>query len=149
VEIAWAVSTVTQPPFVFSFDCTRYDPISGLSVDDVADLDPALAKRVPAGLWAPAVVARAWDMILRRVATKVAPGALVGTIDLTTAHGYLVRALLAETSGEDWAAYRDDMRTRFTQEMDAALAGGPIDSDQDGAIEPNEGWYLGIPVSRA
>ena len=147
-EVTWAVSTVAQPPFVVPFDVVRYWPRSGLTAEDLRDLDPLFSKRLPAGTWIPAVIDRAWDQILARVASKVAPGALVGALDLTVPHGYLVRALLLETAGPDAAQERELLFARYGAELDSALAATAIDDDQDGAVEPHEGWYRSIPVLR-
>lgn len=147
-EVAWAVSAAAQPTHVVAFDVVRFQPVSTLDGDAIADLDPVLVKRLPAGTWLPGVMDACWDMVLRRVAQTKDPGALVGTLELTTAHAYLVRATLAETGGEEWAAYRDDMRARFKQELDAALAAAAIDDDQDGAVESNEGWRRTVLVER-
>jgi len=147
-EIAWAVSAVTQPPFVVPFDVVRYWPRTGLTAEDLRDLDPLFNKRLPAGTWIPAVIDRAWDQLLARVASKVDPGALVGALDLTVPHGYLVRALLLETAGPEAAQERELLFARYSTELDSALAAAAIDDDQDGAVEPHEGWYRSIPVSR-
>lgn len=148
LTISWDVSTVDQPPVEVPFDVTRYVPLTHLSVDDVADLDPILAKRLPAGLWAPALIAQSWDMLLRRVAAKKEPGALIGSIDLTTPHAYLFRALLAETAGSDFATYRDDLRARYDAELELSLAAAAFDDDGDGSPEPHERWMRGIDVMR-
>jgi hypothetical protein len=136
-----AASSVAQPVHVESFDVVRYTPVTTLSFADIAALDPVITKRLPAGFWFPAMRDACWDMILRRVAAKVDPGALVGVVNLTTAHSYLVRAELAETGGTDAdrVEYRNQMMSRFNEEFDAAVSTGPVDNDQDGAVEENEG----------
>lgn len=147
-EVTWAVSSASQPTHVVAFDVVRFQPVSTLDGDAIADLDPTLAKRLPAGTWLPGVLDQCWDMVLRRVAQQKNPGSLVGTLELTTAHAYLVRATLAETGGEDWAAYRDDMRQRFKDELDAALGAAAIDDDGDGSVEQHEGWRRTVLVER-
>lgn len=150
VEYTWPAGDA-QPRFVLPFDVTRYAPASYLSAEDLRELDPVLAKRLATGTWLPGVIDTAWDMLLRHVAQKAAPGAFVGIVDLTTAHGYLVRALLAETAGSDDAtvAYRDDMRARAAQERDAALAACAYDEAQMGAVKVGGGWFKGIPMGRS
>jgi hypothetical protein len=133
-----AASTVAQPVHVESFDVVRYTPVTSLDFAQVQALDPVLVKRLPAGFWWPAVRDATWEMVLRRVAAKTDPGALVGAVNLTTAHGYLVREVLAETAGEEWRPYREDMARRFTEEMDATVSTMPVDGDQDGQIEAHE-----------
>lgn len=148
VELAYDVSAVAQPPFVVPFDVVRYTPRTLLTFEELRDLDPLLAKRFPAGGWFPALRDRAWSMILHAVASKVAPGALAGAIDLTIPHGYLVRALLAENAGLDFEPHRAQLMARYSYELETALAATAIDSDQDGAVESNEGWFRSVPVLR-
>jgi hypothetical protein len=88
-------------------------------------------------------------MILDRVAAKVPPGAVVSSSTLSRAHKYLIRTLLTETAGEAWESYRAKMAGRFQQEMDAALGASGVDTDQDGAVEENEGYFAGIEMMRA
>lgn len=136
-ELAWKVSTAAQDPLVLPFDVVRYAPVSYLCAEDLRDLDPVLAKRMAEGVWLPATIDRAWDMLLTRVAARsVHPGGLVGVIDLTAPHGYLTRALLAETSTQ--GAEREDLEKRFAQELDAVLAAGVYDADQDGSTTGDE-----------
>lgn len=150
VEITWAVSTVSQPTFVVPLDVVRYQAISTVtSYEDVADFDPISGKRLPAGTWFPATRERTWDILLRRVAGRVDPGALVGCLDLTTPHIYLTRAILAETGGDEWERYRALMAQRFTEEFEAAITTKPVDNDQDGAVESHEGAFSSIALFRS
>jgi hypothetical protein len=148
VTISWSVSSADQPPVEVPFDVCRYLPVTHLSLDDVTDLDPVLLKRLPAGLWPPALIERAFDQLCRRIAAKKEPGALIGAIDLTTPHGYLFRALLAETAGPDFEEYRKLMVARYGETLDEVLASAAFDDDQDGAAEDHERWYRGIDVMR-
>lgn len=127
---------------VLPYDVTRYAPVTYLTIEDLRDLDPILAKRLSAGTWLPAVVDRAWMVLLGHIAQKIDPGGVVGTVDLTLAHGYLVRALLAETAGkdDDTVAYLEDMRTRYAQERDSALGALAYDASQTGVAKNSAGW---------
>jgi hypothetical protein len=148
VEWAWDSGSVTQPTLILPFDVTRYYPTTGLAIEDVRDLDPVLAKRVPEGTWLPAVVARAWDQLCLLIAAKADPGAYAGLVDATLAHGYMTRALLAETAGNEWTEYREDMRTRAAQTLDAALAACAYDPAQSGNASTGTGWRRGITMHR-
>ena len=131
------------------FDVTRYTPVTSLTTEDLRDLDPLVSKRIAEGTWLPAVIAEAWEQMLRHVAAKLDPGAVVGAVDLTTPHQYLVRALLAETgTGDEAREYREAMATRYAQERDAALGSLAVDKEQDGTAQPS-GWYRGIAMVRA
>lgn len=137
---------------VLPFDVTRYAPVTYLTVEDLRDLDPLLAKRLSAGTWLPAVVDRAWQILLGHISQKIDPGGVAGTVDLTLAHGYLTRALLAETAGKDdeATAYLEDMRTRYTQERDNALGALAYDASQTGAAKNGAGGWTrrSIPLVR-
>jgi hypothetical protein len=148
VVISWAVSTVAQPSLDVPFDVVRYMPLTTLSLDDVTDLDPMLLKRLPAGLWAPARIDRAWEILLRRIASKKCPGALIGAIDLTIPHGYMFRALLAETAGAEFEAYRTLMVERYASELESVLSSAAFDDDMDGKPEAHEQWFRSIDVIR-
>lgn len=131
---------------VFPFDCVRYCPVTALSSEDLRDLDPLLAKRLSAGTWLPAVIDRAWDVLIGHVTQKLDPGGVAGTVDLTLAHGYLTRSLLAETAGQDaeMIAYREMLGTRYTQERDNALAVLAYDAAQTGRAKTGAGgWAAG------
>jgi hypothetical protein len=127
---------------VLPFDALRWAPVTYLTIEDLRDLDPLLAKRLGAGTWLPAVVARAWDVLLGHVAQKIDPGGVAGLVDLTLAHGYLTRALLAETVGKDdeAVAYLNDMRARYVQERDNALGALAYDPGQTGNASARVGW---------
>ena len=134
------------------FDVTRYAPQTWLAAQDLLDFDPILRKRMADGAWLPALVSRAWEMLLDDIATKDRhPGGYAGHIDLTVAHGYLVRALVAETSGQapDDVAYRDDMRTQYRNAVERALASVPYDEHEDGTTRVGTGVWRGIPLVRA
>jgi len=150
LEIAWSVATVAQPVYRADVDIVRYVTTSTVtSFDDVVDLDPVSGKRLPAGTWFPAVRDEAWAMLMDRVAARVDPGAVVSSGALARAHRYLIRALLAETAGDGWDAYRKTMAQRFAEELEAALGAAAVDDDQDGVIDPREGWRRGFVVERA
>jgi hypothetical protein len=148
LTISWAVSTVTQSPVEVPFDVVRYVPLTHLSLDDVTDLDPLLLKRLPAGLWPTALIERAFDQLCRRIAAKKGPGTLIGAIDLTIPHGYLFRALLAETAGADFDEYRKMMFARYAETLDEVLASAAFDDDADGSPEPHEQWFRSVDVIR-
>ena len=150
VEYAWPDGDA-QPSISIPFDVTRYTPVSHLSIADLRALDPIIAKRVQPGLWLPDLVAEAWKILMRHVAQKVDPGGCVGTLDLTTAHGYLVRALLAETAGssEEVTRYLARMEDRYTQERDAVLAANPYAPTQSESTTVRGGFGRTILLQRS
>lgn len=147
-EVTYTVSTAARSKAVVPFDVVRYVPIELLSLEDVRALDPLIAKRLAEGAWWPDLKAAAWDQLLHRVAAKVDPGALVGTVNLTVPLGYLIRTLVAETAGRDHEPTRALLARRFGEELDAALGAHAVDDDQDGAVERHEGWRRTIVLER-
>lgn len=143
VVVKWNVSSTAQPEVTYPFDVVRYVPESYCSLETVRALDPVAVKRLPEGTWWPELRDLTLDMLFRRVAAKVAPGAVVGARDLTTPHALLILAHLSD--GTDRG---DHYGERFRQELDAALAAGPVDDDQDGAIDTWEGWRRGCRLVR-
>lgn len=149
IEYTWPDAD-GMDPVVIPFDVTRYTPTSHLSLEDLRDLDPLLAKRLNAGVWLPGVVARAFEKLCQDIAQNYAPGALAGLVDLTLAHNYLVRALLAETAGDDdeVTAYRERMERRYAQERDGACAVLAFDEKQSGAASNTGGYSRTIHILR-
>lgn len=136
VEYTWPEADA-QPVYVVPFDLVRYAPISTLTVEDLRDADPIISQRMNTGTWIPGVIQQAWETLLRHLASKVDPGAVVGVRDLTSAHGYLVRALIAETAGPDAADYLGRMQARYREERDAAMAAIAVDEGQTGTARNN------------
>lgn len=141
----------TSEVIAVPFDVTRYAPRSHLTASYLLDFDPSLRRRLATGAWLPALVERAWEMLLDDLGTKSRhPGGYAGVIELTTPHAYLVRALAAETDTTDEGiAYRDDMRTRYAAELDRALASVAYDAAGDGNAVVGGAMWRGVPLVRA
>lgn len=151
LRVEWTSPDEPHDVVAIPFDIVRWSPVSGLSVEDLRAGDPLFVKRIPQDMWLPDVVAQAWDKITDSLATKGrVPGSYAGTIDLTRAHGYLCRAILAEgfTRDAEGVAYLDDMRTRYRQELDETLAGLAYDESGSGAAKTGAGEWRGLPLVR-
>mgnify|MGYP006959990976 CR=1 FL=1 len=148
VKLSYLSSGVEQEPLTVTFDVTRYSLVSNLNLESLRDLDPTLTKKIPAGTSWIQLKESTWRMILNRVAQNFAPGALVGTIDLTDAHGFLVRSELALNAGAEFQEQRDKLTQRFQEELDATLGAAAFDNNQDGVIAANEGFLHSIRLSR-
>lgn len=143
VEWSWESGGEDQDPLVLPFDVTRYSPVTYASAESVRRRDPLASKYTPEGTWMPDVLSDSWTMLLRRLAAKVPPGGIVGTVDLSIPHEYLTLVLLLEpgagTTEADAQLAR--LETRFSQELDAALATFALDENQDGDAKTGEpGW---------
>lgn len=130
------------------FDVTRYAPVSTLTAEVILGLDPQFKKRLAAGEWLPGRIAIAWDMLLGHIAAQVQPGGLIGTVDLTTAHGYLVRALAAETAGKDAAEEYVMLSRRYAEERERVLTACAYDERQTGNASNRRGYHRSINLVR-
>lgn len=147
IEVTYAVTT-TQAIAAFPFDVVRIVPTTTLAHDDVADLDPIFAKRLAAGIWFPALAERTWEMVCRRLAARVDPGAILGSRDFTTPHSYLTREVVLEGAGADYEPMRKLMAQRFLEEFNAACGETPVDTNQDANVASNEGAFQMIQLDR-
>jgi hypothetical protein len=143
VQMTWLSGTVAQPPFVLDFDVVRYWPETYLTLERLRAYDPIVVKRLPESTWWPDLRDLTWTRVLRRVAVKFPPGGIVGAIDLTDAHAYMVLAHLAQGTDEGNA-----FEARFAQELQATLAAGAVDADQDGAAADHEQYRTGVRLTR-
>lgn len=149
VEVTYTVSSAARPVLSLEFDVTRYALRTGLTTEHVRDLDPALARRAAKGTVWPRVIELAWERIVTRIGLQKDPGGLVGAIDLTQPHALAVLLLIAEQSTDAESVQRAELlRTRLDTELAAMLAARAFDDDQDGAVEPHEGFVRTINVMR-
>lgn len=150
IEITYLVGAVARPTLTIPFDVTRYGLKSGLTFEHVRDLDPLIAKRMGAGMWWPAIREASYTMILTRIAAKVDPGGLVGTIELQMPHAYAAMALILDALGssDEETARKTWVYEKLQSELDATLGAAAIDANQDGAVTANEQWFRSIPVIR-
>lgn len=139
IEISYNVSGEAQPVVVAPFDISRYLPISHINIESLRDLDPTLSKKFSSGISFEDLKNQTWSMLLNRIAINYSPGSLVGTINLTVPHGYLIRMAIAETAGQDYVEYRNLMARRFDEELKYALGSAAFDENQTGSAQ---GKYL-------
>jgi len=149
IEITYTISAATRPKAIVDYDVVRYALQTFLTLEKLSGLDPLARRRLSEGTWFPELRDQAWEMMLHEVAGQKDPGALVGAIDLTVPHQYLVRALIEEPGGEQRKDQRELYARRYTDELNRTLAAHAVDDDQDGAIERHEGWTRSISIARA
>lgn len=131
-----------------SFDVTRFIPVTTLSVEDLRDFDPQLAKKGMQGLSVYNLMTKAWEMLLARVGARSNMGGIVGSVDLTVPHSYLTRRLIAELDPE-MKEHADMLSQRFNEEFESILGVAAIDSTGDGRIQPWERFRNAIRFSRS
>ncbi len=118
-----------------SFDVTRFIPVTTLSIEDMRDFDPQLAKKGLQGLSINNLMLKAWEMILGRVGGRGNMGGLIGSVDLTVPHSYLTRRLIAELDPE-MKEYADSLSQRFNEEFESIIGVVAHDANGSGRIEP-------------
>jgi hypothetical protein len=131
-----------------SFDVTRFIPVTTLSVEDLRDFDPQLAKKGMQGLSVYNLMTKAWEMLLARVGARSNMGGIVGSVDLTVPHSYLTRRLIAELDPE-MKEHADMLSQRFNEEFESILGVAAIDKNGDGRIQPWERFRQSIKFSRS
>lgn len=131
-----------------SFDITRFIPITTLSIEDLRDFDPQLAKKGMQGLSVYNLMTKAWEMLLARVGARSNMGGIVGSVDLTVPHSYLTRRLIAELDPE-MKEYADMLSQRFNEEFESILGVAAIDRSGDGRIQPWERFRQSVKFSRS
>lgn len=131
-----------------SFDVTRFIPVTTLSIEDIRDFDPQLAKKGLQGLSVNNLMLKAWEMILARIGGRGNMGGIVGSVDLTVPHSYLTRRLIAELDPE-MKEYSDTLAQRFTEEFESILGVTAHDANGDGQIQPWERFRTSIRVTRS
>ena len=146
--VDYEVSSEPQERLHKSFHVTRFIPVTNLSIEDLRDFDPQLGKKGLAGTHLNKLVENAWEMILSRVGARGNAGGLVGSIDLTVPHSYLVRRLILENDPER-KEQADAFSQRFNEEFEASMGVATHDADGDGAINPNERFRNTIRFVRA
>jgi hypothetical protein len=146
--LAYETASEVQERLHKSFHVTRFVPVTNLSIEDLRDFDPQLGKKGLAGTHFNNLVENAWEMILSRVGARGNAGGLVGSIDLTVPHSYLVRRLILENDPER-KEQADAMSQRFNEEFEASMSVASHDANGDGAINPNERFRNTIRIARA
>lgn len=149
VWFTYEVGAVAQPGVTIEFDITRYSLKSGLTLEHVRDIDPLVTRRASQGTVWPALIESSWERMMSRVGLQHSPGGLVGAIDLTMTHSLDVLLMVAQQSvGEEARATATVLAQRLDLELSAILASRAFDENQDGIINPREGFYRTFQVSR-
>ena len=146
-KLAFEYQAEAQPEFHKSFSVTRFIPVTNLSIEDLRDFDAQMGKKGLAGTNFSRLQEKAWEMILARVGARGNMGGIVGTVDLTTPHSYLVRRLILENDPAN-KEQADAMSQRFNEEFEAVFTVAAHDKDGDGAINPNERLRTTIRIIR-
>lgn len=132
VKLNYSVLGEKQPTLFHSFTVSKYLPISNLTLLDLSSIDSTVYKKFPSTFDFQKTRELTWGMLLQRLAANYDPGALVGTVNFTVAHAYLILMIIYETAGSDFEQQRIVMAERFEKEFVSACASAAYDEKQTG-----------------
>ena len=133
IKINYKTLTEDQPTLFQSFTVSKYLPISNLTMNDLSSIDSTVYKKFPSTFDFQKTKEITWGMLLQRLAANYDPGGLVGTINFTVAHAYLILMVIYETAGPDYDQQRLVMAERFEKEFISACASAAYDEKQTGS----------------
>lgn len=133
IKINYKTLTEDQPTLFQSFTVSKYLPISNLTMNDLSSIDSTAYKKFPSTFDFQKTKEITWGMLLQRLAANYDPGGLVGTINFTVAHAYLILMVIYETAGPDYDQQRLVMAERFEKEFVSACASAAYDENQTGS----------------
>ena len=129
------------------FNSLPYHLKSDVSIESVAALDGLLVEKIPSGTNFEALKEATWEMVVARVHANKEVGTLVGTINLTNAHSFMILAQLAQGAGPDYFELRNSLLTRFEEELHSTLSSLQTFGDENG-ITKQKDWFMFIDVAR-
>lgn len=132
IKINYSVLGDEQPTIFHSFTVSKYLPVSNLTLLDLSSLDSTVYKKFPSTFDFQKTKDLTWGMLLQRLAANYDPGGLVGTVNFTVAHAYLILMVIYETAGSDYEQQRIVMAERFEKEFTSACASAAYDEKQVG-----------------
>lgn len=148
IRVDYKTSGAPQTAEYISFDAVAYVPVSKLTLADIKVLAPNVNTALPASVDWSGIKETAWNMLLTRIKANAHPGGVVGVLELTTAHGYLVRSLLAQEAGDSFDQYRITMHDKAMEELNVVLSVASVDINQDGRIAANERYGISTRLIR-
>lgn len=132
VKVNYEVLGEEQEAITWSFTVSRYLPVSNIDLVFLSSLDPTLYKKAPSTFDFNKLKDVCWSMLLQRLSANYDPGGLVGTINFTIPHAYLMLMVVYESAGSDYEQQRLVMADRFEKEFISACASAAYDEKQTG-----------------
>lgn len=130
-----------------AFNAVPYSLKSDLTLEILAGLDGLVEQKITSETNFTAMKEATWDSIVARVHTNKQLGTLVGTINLTTPHAYLVLVQLAQGAGPDYLEYRNMLARRFEEELTLVLTSIQTFGNSTGQTKQKD-WFRTVQVIR-
>lgn len=137
---SWLVSAAAQAEGVVEFTITRHPLYCPASIPDLyRAASSALQAQIATDTSLGDAITRAWDEVLDTLyARSVRASTIVGNDKLKRAVVYKALGLLAETYGKDYRGDREEYQKRYEDMLGVFKVVAATDTDEDGAITPNE-----------
>lgn len=129
------------------FNALPYHLKTDASIETVAALDGQIAEKLNSGVNFDTLKNATWEMVVARVHANKAVGTLVGTVNLTNAHSFMILAQLAQGAGPEYLEYRNSLLKRFEEELHSTLSSLQTFGDENG-ITKQKDWFRFIDIAR-
>lgn len=129
------------------FNALPYHLKTDASIETVAALDGQIAEKLNSGVNFDTLKNATWEMVVARVHANKAVGTLVGTVNLTNAHSFMILAQLAQGAGPEYLEYRNSLLKRFEEELHSTLSSLQTFGDENG-ITKQKDWFKFIDIAR-
>lgn len=130
------------------FNSLPYHLKSDASIETVAALDGQIVDKLSIGTNFDSLKEATWDMVVTRVHANKAVGTLVGTVNLTNAHSFLILAQMAQGAGPEYLEYRNSLLKRFEEELVATLSAIQTFGNEQGQTKQRD-WFKTVEIVRA
>lgn len=130
-----------------SFNAVPYSLKSDVTLESLAALDGMVNDKIPVGTNFNALKEACWDMVIARVHANKDMGTLVGTINLTNAHSFMILAQLAQSAGPEFLEYRNSLLRRFEEELHSTLSSIQTFGTSQGVTKQKD-WFRFIDIAR-
>lgn len=130
------------------FNAIPYSLKTDLTLEDVAALDPLIHAKLTDSTNFERLKQATWDIIVARVHSNIKLGTLVGTINLTIPHGFLLRSEIALSAGPDYVENRNQLAKRFEEELNSILNSVQTFGNDTGQTSQRQ-WAQTIRIARA
>jgi hypothetical protein len=130
-----------------SFNAVPYSLKSDVTIETLASLDGLINDKIPSGTNFNSLKEACWEMLIARVHANKNLGTLVGTINLTNPHSFLILAQLAQSAGPEYLEYRNSLLKRFDEELHSVLSSVQTFGNQQGFTKQHD-WFKFIDIAR-
>lgn len=131
-----------------AFNAVPYSLKSDLTLEILAAHDGLVEQKIASETNFSAMKEATWDSIVARVHTNKDLGTLVGTINLTTPHAYLMLVQLAQGAGPEFLEYRNMLARRFEEELNLVLTSVQTFGNSTGQTKQKD-WFRTVQIVRA